>query len=556
MPPSDRAGQPAKPADLVDVAAAGHRVLHRAPRPGEPGAAGRVRHVRAPRVGASSTRSTRTTSSRPARRSASTARGQGTDGPLFLGRDTHALSEPAWATALEVFAANDVTVLIDAGDGYTPTPAVSHAILAYNRGRRRPGWPTASWSRRRTTRPRDGGFKYNPPNGGPADTDVTGWIQDRANELLARRPARASAGSRTPGPAPPTPPARTTSSAPTSTTCRAVLDLDAIRDGRRADRRRPARRRQRRLLGRDRRAARPGPDRGQPARRPDLAVHDAGLGRQDPDGLLVAVRDGLADRAQGRRTRSPPATTPTPTGTASSPPTAGLMNPNHYLAVAIALPVRAPARLAGRTPRSARRWCQLVDDRPGRRRPGPAAGRGAGRLQVVRARAARRLGRLRRRGERGRLVPAPRRQRLDHRQGRHPAGLLASEITAVTGRTPGEHYADLTAQFGDPAYARVDAPADPRAEGGAGQAVARTQVTATELAGEPITAKLTTAPGNGAAIGGLKVTDRARPGSRPARPAPRTSTRSTPSPSAAPTTWPRSRTRPARSSTRPWAPDP
>ena len=263
-------------------------------------------------------------------------------------------------------------------------------------------------------------LQVQPAHGGPADTDVTRWIQDRANELLAdglkevrRDPVR-------PRPGPRTPPARTTSSARYVDDLPSVLDLDAIRDAGRADRRRPAGRRERRLLGRDRRAARPRPHRGQPDVDPTLAVHDAGLGRQDPDGLLVAVRDGVADRAARRRTRSPPATTPTPTGTASSRPDAGLMNPNHYLAVAIDYLFRTPHRLAGGR-RDRQDAGVVVDDRPGRRRPRPPAARGAGRVQVVRAGPARRLGRLRRRGERRRVVPAPRRQRLDHRQGRHPA---------------------------------------------------------------------------------------------------------------------------------------
>ena len=112
---------------------------------------------------------------------------QGTTGPLFIGRDTHALSEPAWVSALEVLAANDVVAMIDAADRYTPTPAVSHAILAYNRGRTDSAWPTASSSRRRTTRRDDGGFKYNPPNGGPADTDATECNRQARQRDSARR---------------------------------------------------------------------------------------------------------------------------------------------------------------------------------------------------------------------------------------------------------------------------------------------------------------------------------------------------------------------------------
>ena len=126
-------------------------------------------------------------------------REQGYDGPLFIGRDTHGLSEPAWATALEVLAANDVTVLVDDRDRYTPTPALSHAILTRQPRARRRGWPTASWSPRRTTRRADGGFKYNPPHGGPADTDATSVIAKRANELIAGGLRRGAADPVRPG---------------------------------------------------------------------------------------------------------------------------------------------------------------------------------------------------------------------------------------------------------------------------------------------------------------------------------------------------------------------
>ena len=142
---------------------------------------------------------------------------QGYDGPLFIGRDTHALSEPAWATALEVLAANDVTVLVDAGDRYTPTPAVSHAILAANRGKTS-GLADGIVVTPSHNPPRDGGFKYNPPTGGPADTDATGVIAARANDLLRAGLSGVRSGCRSTRPAPP--PRPTTSSAPTSTTCR------------------------------------------------------------------------------------------------------------------------------------------------------------------------------------------------------------------------------------------------------------------------------------------------------------------------------------------------
>ena len=129
-------------------------------------------------------RSTKATSWRSRRRSANTARPNGADGPLFLAKDTHALSEPAFATALEVLAANGVEVMVDDALGYTPTPALSHAVLTYNRGRTA-GLADGIVITPSHNPPADGGFKYNPPNGGPADTGATRWIQDRANEILA-----------------------------------------------------------------------------------------------------------------------------------------------------------------------------------------------------------------------------------------------------------------------------------------------------------------------------------------------------------------------------------
>ena len=243
---------------------------------------------------------------------------EGTDGPLFVGADTHALSGPAWETCVEVLAANDVTVLVDAAGGFTPTPAVSHAILAHNHSRAA-GLADGIVITPSHNPPQDGGFKYNPPNGGPADTDATKWIAERANELLAAKLDGVKRRS-----------------------------LDAVRgelgkyDFLGALRRRPAGRREPRRdpaapasgSGRTRWAAPASRYWGAIAERhgldltvvnpkvdPQFGVHDAGLGRQDPHGLLVAVRDGVAGRRGAATTRSPPATTPTPTGTASSPPT-------------------------------------------------------------------------------------------------------------------------------------------------------------------------------------------------------------------------------------------
>ncbi len=181
------------------------------------------------------------------------------------------------------------------------------------------------------------------------------------------------------------------------------------------------------------------------------------------------------------------------------------MNPNHYLAVAIQY-LYGGARPGWRDGGHRQDAGVVVDDRPGRRRPGPAAGRGAGRLQVVRARAARRLGRVRRRGVGRRVVPAARRVGVDHRQGRHPA--RPARLGDPRRHRPIAQRAlraTSSQQHGEPAYARVDAPAT-REEKAKLAKLSPDDVTATELAGEPITAKLTAAPGNGAAIGGLKVT--------------------------------------------------
>ena len=260
--------------------------------------------------------------------------------------------------ALEVLAANGVTVLVDSRDGYTPTPALSHAILTYNRGPHRPGSPTASWSPRRTTRPRDGGFKYNPPNGGPADTDATGWIQDRANDAARRRAQARSGGSRY---------ARALAADTTGDVRlpRRVRRRPAVGARPRRDPRRPA------SASAPTRSAAPASaywgaiaERHRldltvvnPTGRPDLAVHDAGLGRQDPDGLLVAVRDGVADRRSAADYQVATGNDADADRHGIVTPDAGLMNPNHYLAVAIAYLFAHRDRLAGRTPRSARRWC-------------------------------------------------------------------------------------------------------------------------------------------------------------------------------------------------------
>jgi phosphoglucomutase len=423
-------------------------------------------------------------------------------GPLFLARDTHALSEPAWATALEVFAANDVTVLVDSRDRYTPTPALSHAVLAYNAthtGRERADGVVVTPSH---NPPRDGGFKYNPPDGGPAGSDITGWVQERANEILrgglrdVRR--RLLAQART---------ADTTSTydflAAYVDDLPSVIDIDAIRAaGVR--------------IGADPLGGASVDYWGEIAERHklDLTVVNPlvdptwrfmtldwdGKIRMDcssPDAMASLIKrraefqiatgnDADADR-HGVVT-----------------PDAGLLNPNHYLAVAIDYLFSrregwSADAAVGKTLVSSS-MIDRVTASLGRRLvevpvgfkwfvPGLLDGSvGFGGEESAGASFLRRDGGVWTTDKDGLLLC-----------------LLASEILAVTGESPSERYHALTERFGDPAYARVDAPAT-REEKAVLAALSPDQVTATELAGEPVVDKLTTAPGNGAKLGGLKVT--------------------------------------------------
>jgi phosphoglucomutase len=426
---------------------------------------------------------------------------QGTDGPLFLVRDTHALSEPAMISALEVFAANDVRVLVDSRDGYTPTPALSHAILTHNRGRDS-GLADGVVVTPSHNPPDDGGFKYNPPNGGPADTDATRWIQDRANALIAgglkevrRLPyarARAADGVGT-----------YDFLASYVDDLPSVLDLDAVRAaGVR--------------IGADPLGGASVAYWGEIASRHglDLTVVNPEV---DPTfGFMTLDWDGkirmdcsspyaMASLIEQR------AAYQVATGNDADAdrhgivtPDAGLMNPNHYLAVAINYLFGsrdgwpAPAAI-GKTLVSSSMIDRVAEDL-GRRLievpvgfkwfvPGLLDGSvGFGGEESAGASFLRRDGSAWSTDKDGILLC-----------------LLASEIIARTGRTPSEHYADLTSRFGAPAYARIDAPATREEKAVLGK-LSPEQVTATELAGEPITATLTSAPGNGAAIGGLKVT--------------------------------------------------
>ncbi|MEP6814256.1 MAG: phosphoglucomutase (alpha-D-glucose-1,6-bisphosphate-dependent) [Marmoricola sp.] len=424
---------------------------------------------------------------------------QGYDGPLFVGRDTHGLSEPAWATALEVLAANDATVVVDDRDGYTPTPAVSHAIIRANLGKRS-GLADGIVVTPSHNPPSDGGFKYNPPHGGPADTDATSVIAARANELIAggldevRRTsyerARRAAGSYD-------------FLGTYVDDLPAVLDLAKIKDvgvrigadplggasvhywGEIADRH-----------GLDLTVVNPLVDPTwrfmtldwDEKIRMDCSSPSAMaslIGRKD-DYDIATGNDADADR-HGIVT-----------------PDAGLMNPNHFLAVAVGY-LFGGARPGW--PESARIGKTLVSssmiDRVAAALgkpmvevpvgfkwfvPGLIDGSfGFGGEESAGASFLRMDGSTWTTDKDGLLL-----------------ALLASEILATTGKTPSQHYAELVGRHGEPAYARIDAPAT-RAQKAKLAALSPDDVSATELAGEPITDKLTEAPGNGAKIGGLKV---------------------------------------------------
>ncbi len=496
-----RAGQPAEPSDLVDVAHLVTAYYTQEPDPEDPGQ--RVA------FGTSGHRGSSLTSSFNETHIAATTqaicdyrREQGYDGPLFVGRDTHGLSEPAWATALEVLAGNEVTVLVDDRDGYTPTPAVSHAILRVNGGRTSgSGLADGIVVTPSHNPPSDGGFKYNPPHGGPADSDATSVIADRANALIA---AGLDGVRRVPF-------ARARAAASGYDflgtyvdDLPSVLDLDAVRSA----------------------GVRIGADPlggaavhywGEIAERHrlDLTVVNPlvdptwrfmtldwdGKIRMDcssPSAMasLVSRKDEFAI-ATGNDADADRHGIVTPD--------AGLMNPNHFLAVAIeylfggARPDWPGGSAVGKTLVSSSMidrvaadvGASLVEVPVGFKWfvPGLLDGSfGFGGEESAGASFLRRDGSVWTTDKDGLLL-----------------ALLASEILAVTGTSPSERYADLVARHGDPAYARVDAPAD-RDQKAKLASLSADDVSATTLAGEEITAKLTEAPGNGAKIGGLKVT--------------------------------------------------
>ncbi|ANC31732.1 phosphoglucomutase (alpha-D-glucose-1,6-bisphosphate-dependent) [Isoptericola dokdonensis] len=443
---------------------------------------------------------------------------QGTDGPLFIGRDTHALSLPAWQTALEVLAAAGVTVMVDARDSFTPTPAVSQSILIHNgaatdEGVRTsgPGLADGIVVTPSHNPPRDGGFKYNPPHGGPAGSEATGWIADRANEILrggglasVRRVSLEDALA-----------AGTTHRHDFLSTyvddLSNVLDLEAIRGagvrigadplggasveywGAIGER-----------YGLDLTVVNPQVD----PRWAFMTLDWDGKIRMDcssPSAMASLVHqmrpegggDAPFDVATGNDADSDRHGIVTPD--------AGLMNPNHYLAVAIrylyggARPDWPAGAAIGKTLVSSALIDRVAGDL-GRTLtevpvgfkwfvPGLLTGEvGFGGEESAGASFLRKDGRVWSTDKDGILL-----------------ALLASEIIATTGRTPSEHHADLVDRYGQSWYARMDAAAS-REQKARLAALSPEQVTSTTLAGAEITAKLTEAPGNGASIGGLKVT--------------------------------------------------
>jgi phosphoglucomutase len=498
----ERAGQPAQPEDLVDVAhlvTAYYTTWPDLSDPGQRVVFGTSGHRGSSLTGAfTEAHIVATTQAICDYRSA-----QGTAGPLFLGRDTHALSEPAWASALEVLAANDVTVLVDSRERYTPTPAVSHAILVHNRGKADGDASRADGIVVTPSHnpPPDGGFKYNPPHGGPADTDATSWIANRANELLGASLREVKR----------VPLARARAAETTSTYDFLGTYVDDLPNAVNLD-----------------------------------AVREAGvrIGADPLGGASVDYWGAIAERHRLDLTVVNPLVDPTwrfmtldwdgkirmdcssPYAMASLianrdryqiatgndadadrhgvvTPDAGLLNPNHYLAVAIEyLYANRPGwredAAIGKTLVSSS-MIDRVADGLGRRLlevpvgfkwfvPGLLDGSvGFGGEESAGASFLRLDGTVWTTDKDGILL-----------------ALLASEILAVTGESPGQRYRDLTERHGDPAYARIDAPAD-RDQKAVLAKLSPEQVTATELAGEPITATLTEAPGNGAPVGGLKV---------------------------------------------------
>ncbi|WP_281706616.1 phosphoglucomutase (alpha-D-glucose-1,6-bisphosphate-dependent) [Corynebacterium argentoratense] len=514
--PDPRAGQPARPEDLIDVAQLVTAYFTLSPDPENPDQQvvfGTSGHRGSALDGAFNEAHILATT----QAIVDYRRGQRIGGPVFIGRDTHALSEPAMVSALEVLLANDVEVIVDAAGRYTPTPAVSHAILAHNAALE--GGVLGVSPKRADgivitpshNPPRDGGFKYNPPNGGPADTDATDWIADRANEYV-----RAGLDGVK----------RTSVAGVRDPRCQLfdfrshyvadlpdVVDVEAIAASGLS-------------IGADPMGGASVDYWGAIAEAHGLnltvvnplvdptwrfmTLDTDGQIRMDcssPDSMasLVANR-GTFDLATGNDADADRHGIVTPD--------AGLMNPNHYLAVAIDYlfahrPGWGENTAVGKTLVSSSMIDRVVANL-GRTLvevpvgfkwfvPGLIDGSvGFGGEESAGASFLRKGGTVWSTDKDGIILD-----------------LLAAEITARTGLTPSQRYAQLEAQFGAPVYARTDAPAN-REQKAVLKKLSPEQVTATDLAGEPIIAKLTSAPGNGAPIGGLKVvTDNAWFAARP-----------------------------------------
>ncbi|GAA5077617.1 phosphoglucomutase [Thermocatellispora tengchongensis] len=495
----ERAGTPARASDLVDVArlVTAYYALHPDPeRPEQRVAFGTSGHRGSSLAAAFNEDHILATSQAICEYRAM----KGVDGPLFVGADPHALSEPARVSAIEVFAANGVRVLLDSRDGYTPTPAVSHAILTHNR-ERASGLADGVVITPSHNPPADGGFKYNPPSGGPAETDATSWIQDRANALIAgglkevrRIPYERAVAADTTG--------RYDFLGAYVDDLPSVLDLDAIRAaGVR--------------IGADPLGGASVDYWGEIAERHrlDLTVINPDV---DPTWRFMTLdwdgkirMDCSSPYAMASLIENRTAYQVSTGNDADSDrhgivtPDGGLMNPNHFLAAAISYlyahrPGWPAAAAVGKTLVSSSMIDRVAADLGRELVEVPVGFKwfvgglldgtlGFGGEESAGASFLRRDGSVWTTDKDGIIL-----------------ALLAAEMTAVLGETPSQTYAGLVARFGDPAYARVDAPAS-REQKAALAKLSADDVTAETLAGDPVTAVLTTAPGNGAALGGIKV---------------------------------------------------
>lgn len=427
-------------------------------------------------------------------------RSKGTNGPLYMGKDTHALSGPAQRTALEVLAANDVITIVQCGDGVTPTPVISRAIITYNRTRKE-GPADGIVITPSHNPPEDGGLKYNPPNGGPADTDVTRWIQDRANELLRKKNSEVKRL-----------PFSKAINAPTTRQedlilpyvedLQNIVDIAAIRGsglklavdplgGAALPYWEPINHR----YGLDIAVVNPKLD---PTFSFMTVDHDGKIRMDCSSPYAMARLVSLKDRYDVAFANDPDSDRH---GIVT--PSAGLMNPNHFLAVAIRYLLKHRPRwraqvAVGKTLVSSsiidrvvrelgRRLCEVP---VGFKWFAPGLFDGSlcfGGEESAGASFLRHNGTVWTTDKDGPIMD-----------------LLAAEIAAVTGKEPGEHFEEISAQFGTPYYTRLDVPASADQKAKLAK-LSGDAVVESDLAGEPITARLTRAPGNNAPIGGLKI---------------------------------------------------